>query len=70
MTPVVYSSVQEAENAGLFAATRLADEEGRILHNLSYPYPQPPTLLLCDNECTVGLATKTMSVRWDWLPRR
>ena len=57
--PVVCSSVQEAEYAGLFAAARLADEERRILHNLGYP--QPLTLLLCDNECAVGLASKTMT---------
>ncbi len=59
--PVVCSSVQEAEYAGLFTAARLADEERRIRHNLGYP--QPPTLLLCDNECAVGLATKTMTPR-------
>ncbi len=58
---VVCSSVQEAEYAGLFAAARLADEERRILHNLGYP--QSPTLLLCENECAVGLATKTMTPR-------
>ncbi len=59
--PVVCSSVQEAEYAGYFAAARLADEERRILHNLGYP--QPPTLLFCDNECAVGLVTKTMTPR-------
>jgi hypothetical protein len=41
-------------------------------------YPQPPTLLLCDNECTVGLANKTMTprlsksieMRFHWLQDR
>ncbi len=74
--PVVCSSVQESEYAGFFATTRLADEDHRILHNLGYP--QPPTLLLCDNECAVGLASKTMTprlskgidMRFHWLQDR
>ena len=74
--PVVCSSVQETEYAGLFAAARLADEERRILHNLGYS--QPPTLLLCDNEYAVGLASKTMTprlsksidMRFHWLQDR
>jgi hypothetical protein len=74
--PVVCSAVQEAEYAGLFAATRIADDERRILHNLGYP--QPPTLLLCDNECAVGLANRTMTprlwksidMRFHWLQDR
>ncbi len=68
--------VQEAEYAGLFAAAHLADEERWIHHNLGYP--QPPTLLLCDNECAVGLASKTMTshlsksidMRFHWLQDR
>jgi hypothetical protein len=74
--PVVCSAVQEAEYAGLFAAARIADDERRILHNLGYP--QPPTLLLCDNECAVGLANRTMTprlsksidMRFHWLQDR
>ncbi len=74
--PVVCSAVQEAEFAGLFAAARIADDERRILHNLGYP--QPPTFLLCDNECAVGLANKTMTprlsksidMRFHWLQDR
>ena len=74
--PVVCSAVQEAEYASLFAAARIADDERRILHNLGYP--QPPTLLLCDNECAVGLANKTMvprlsksiDMRFHWLQDR
>jgi hypothetical protein len=74
--PVVCSSVQEAKYAGVFAAARLADEERRIIHNLGYS--QPPTLLLCDNEYAVGLASKTMTprlsksidMRFHWLQDR
>ena len=55
---------------------RVTDDERRILHNLGYP--QPPTLLLCDNECAVGLANKTMvprlsksiDMRFHWLQDR
>ena len=51
-------------------------DERRILHNLGYP--QPPTLLLCDNECAVGLANRTMTprlsksidMRFHWLQDR
>ena len=47
-----------------------------ILRNLGYP--QPPTPLFCDNECTIGLANdalrkkqpKSMDLRWDWLRDR
>jgi hypothetical protein len=74
--PVVCSSVQEAEYAALFAAARLADNERSILHNLGYP--QPPTLLLCDNEIAVGLANQTITprlsksidMRFHWLQDR
>jgi hypothetical protein len=74
--PVVCSSVQEAEYAALFAAARLADIERSILHNLGYP--QPPTLLLCDNEIAVGLANRTITprlsksidMRFHWLQDR
>ncbi len=59
--PVVCSSVQEAKYAALFAAARLADNERAILHNLGCP--QPPTLLLCDNEITEGLANQTITPR-------
>jgi hypothetical protein len=74
--PVVCSSVQEAEYAALVAAARLADNERSILHNLGYP--QPPALLLCDNEIAVGLANQTITprlskridMRFHWLQDR
>jgi hypothetical protein len=53
--------MQEAEYAAFFAAARLADNERSILHNLGYP--QPPTLLLRDNEIAVGLANQTITRR-------
>ena len=47
-----------------------------ILHNLGYP--QPPTLVLCDNECAIGLASETVrtkksksiDLRLDWVRDR
>jgi hypothetical protein len=74
--PVVCSSVQEAEYAALFAAARIADNERLILLNLGYP--QPPTLILCDNEIAVALANRTITprlsksidMRFHWLQDR
>jgi hypothetical protein len=74
--PVVCSAVQESEYAGLFAAAKIGDVERRILSDLGYP--QPPTLILCDNECAVGLAQRTMvpklsksiDMRFHWIQDR
>jgi hypothetical protein len=55
--PVVRSSVQEAEYAGLFSAARLADEERRICTTWAIPSPRRSS-------------SATISVRWDWPPRR
>jgi hypothetical protein len=56
--PVVCSSVQEAENAGTFAAAKIADEERQVLSD--FGYPQSPTTIHCDNEVAVGLANRTI----------
>jgi hypothetical protein len=74
--PVVCSAVQESEYAALFAAAKIGDVERRILHDLGYP--QPATLILCDNECAVGLAQRTMvpklsksiDMRFHWVQDR
>jgi hypothetical protein len=75
--PVVCSAVQEFEYAGLFAGAKIGDIERRILHDLGYP--QPSTLiLLCDNECAVGLTQRTMApklsksidMRFHWIQDR
>jgi hypothetical protein len=57
--PVVCSSVQEAEHAGTFAAAKIADAERQVLSD--FGYPQPPTMIHCDNEVAVGLATRTIT---------
>ncbi len=52
--------MQEAEWAGTFDATRTVTER-QTLADLGYP--QPPTLLHCDNEVAVGIANKTVKAK-------
>ena len=74
--PVIVSSAGEAELASAFGNAKIAHDERTILRNLGYP--QPPTPIYCDNECTIGLAhnalrkkqSKSMDLRWDWLRDR
>jgi hypothetical protein len=47
-TPVVVSSAGEAELASAFGNAKIAHDERTILRNLGYP--QPLTLIFCDNE--------------------
>ena len=74
--PSVVSSVAEAEYAALFQA----GQEGVCLRNIlsSLGYPQPPTIILCDNKCAVGIAldtikpkrTKSIDMRYHWIRDR
>ncbi len=67
--------MQEAEWSGTFGAARTAITERQTLADLGYP--QPPTLLHCDNEVAVGIANKAvktklskacdMRLHWHWL---
>jgi hypothetical protein len=74
--PVICSSVQEAEYAGTFASAKIAVAERQVLHDLGYP--QPATVIHCDNEVAVGLANRTVKpklskacdMRWHWLQDR
>jgi hypothetical protein len=50
--------VQEAEFAGTIAAAKLGAGERQVLDDLGYP--QPPTVIHCDNEVAVGLAQKSV----------
>ena len=71
--PVVCAAVSEAEYAAIFANAQVGCDERVILSSLGYP--QPPTPILCDNECAIGLATETVrpkksksiDMRFDWL---
>jgi len=74
--PVVCAAVSEAEYGGVFGNCQAAVEERAILYNLGYA--QPPTLVLCDNECAIGLASETVrpkksksiDLRLDWVRDR
>jgi hypothetical protein len=54
--PIICSSIQEAEYAGAFAAAKIGTGDRQVLDDLGYP--QPPTVIHCDNEVAVGLAQK------------
>ena len=58
LIPVVVAAVSEAEYAAVFGNAQVAADERSILASLGYP--QPPTPILCDNECAVGLANRTI----------
>ncbi len=74
--PIVCSSVQEAEYAGTFAVAKNGAGERQVLDDLGYP--QPPTVIHCDNEVAVGLAQKSVKpklskscdMRLHWLQDR
>lgn len=73
---VVVASAAEAEYAGAFINAQKGEWLRTVLAALGYP--QPPTLLLCDNECAVGIAndtvkikrSKSMDMRFHWLRDR
>lgn len=56
--PAVVASVAEAEYAALF----LNGQEAASIRNTltALGYPQPATVILCDNKCAVGIATDTV----------
>jgi hypothetical protein len=58
--PVIVSSAGEAELASAFGNAKIAHDERTILRNLGCRYPQPPTPIYCDNECTIGLANNAL----------
>jgi hypothetical protein len=59
--PVVVASVAEGEyGAGYMLATHAIGSR----HVLEFfGYPQPPTLIMGDNECAVGLANNTLKIK-------
>ena len=58
LIPVIAGAVSEAEYAAVFGNAQYVCDERNILSSLGYP--QPPTTILCDNECAVGLANNTI----------
>jgi hypothetical protein len=59
--PTVVSSVAEAEYAGCFMNAQHGVWLRTIL--IAMGYPQPPTFILCDNMCAVGIATDTVKAK-------
>jgi hypothetical protein len=68
----VVASAAEAEYAALFIVGREAVSASATLTDLGYP--QMATLIICDNQCAVGIAnrtvkqkqTKAIAVRYNW----
>ena len=74
--PVVVGSAAEAEYAGVFVNGQEAFHLRNILSDMGYP--QPPTIIFCDNKCAVGLAndnlkekrSKAIDMRFHWIRDR
>ena len=74
--PVVVASAAEAELASLFMNAQHGAQLRTILDDLGYP--QPPTVILCDNSCAVGIAqnsiqqkhSKAIDMRFYWVQDR
>lgn len=74
--PSVVASAAEAEYAALFMLAQEGEYLRRVLGDMGYP--QAPTLILCDNQCAVGLATnslkakrtKSIDMRYHWIQDR
>ena len=58
---VIVSSAAEAEYAALF----INAQHGAWLRTVleAFGYPQPPTLIMCDNACAVGIANNTVKIK-------
>jgi hypothetical protein len=72
----VVASAAEAEYAALFLVGREAVSASATLSDLGYP--QEATLIICDNQCAVGIAnravkqkqSKAIAMRYHWLRDR
>lgn len=73
---VVVSSAAEAELAAVYLNAKMAVQLRNTLADLGYP--QDATLIVCDNQCAVGIANdsitqnrmKAMDMRWNWVRDR
>ena len=61
LIPAIVASATEAEYAAVYANCVLACDVRRTLANMGYP--QPPTPILTDNECAVGLANGSLKIK-------
>jgi hypothetical protein len=74
--PCIVSSAGEAEYAALFAGGQHAASLRTILSDLGHP--QPPTIIMCDNTCAIGIAndsikqkrSKAIDMRFHWIRDR
>ncbi len=74
--PCIVASAGEVEYAALFAGAQHAASLRTILADLGHP--QPPTILMCDNACAIGIATdsikqkrsKSIDMRFHWVRDR
>ena len=74
--PSVVASAAEAEYAALFILGQEGEYLRQVLANMGYR--QEPTLILCDNQCAVGIATdsvkakrtKSIDMRYHWIRDR
>jgi len=74
--PCIVASAGEAEYAALFAGAQHAASLRTILADIGHP--QPPTILMCDNTCAIGIATdsikqkrsKSIDMRFHWVRDR
>jgi hypothetical protein len=73
---VKVSSAAEAEYAALFQVAKECEPLRETLNDLGYP--QPPTLITCDNQCAVSIAydtvkqkrSKAVDMRFHWIRDR
>ena len=74
--PSVVASAAEAEDAVLFLLAQDGEYLRQVLANMGYK--QAPTLILCPNQCAVGMAsnsvkakrTKSIDMRCHWIRDR
>ena len=74
--PCIVSSAGEAEYAALFAGGQHAASLRTILSDLGHP--QPPTIIMCDNTCAIGIANDSIKqkrstaidMRFHWIRDR
>jgi hypothetical protein len=67
---------RQPEYAALFVGAQHAASLRNILEDLGYP--QPPTVIMCDNTCAIGMATdsinqkrsKAINMRFHWVRDR
>ena len=73
---VKVSSAAEAEYAALFQVAKECEPLRETLNDLGYP--QPPTLITCDNQCALSIAydtvkqkrSKAVDMRFHWIRDR